>query len=275
MHSTTTLLGSLLIPTRCFGLALWVLAASGPLEARAGVSIWTEARPGIGVSDMSAAHTGSLLAEYFEAFLRDRDLDTFRSHVEVRYNEGTLCRLLARSSDGAARQAAVLSLGILGTFEKCNAVLARALRDDDIAVRSMAEDALWAIWFRADTPEHNRILGHVRLAIGRLQLDQAEALVTKLIAEAPNFAEAHNQRAIIYFYQRRFAESIRECEKVLSRNPYHFGAISGMAQCLLQLRRPHEAIKTLRRAVKLQPYHTSLRESLRVLETKIEWDGAR
>ena len=88
---------------------------------------------------------------------------------------------------------------MLGTFEQSNAVLGKALRDQDLAVRSMAEDALWAIWFRADTPEHNRTLEQVRQLIGREQLEQAETLVKRLIADAPDFAEAYNQRAFILF----------------------------------------------------------------------------
>jgi tetratricopeptide (TPR) repeat protein len=261
---------------RRFGLFLGVVAAWAPLEARAKVAVCTDApRLGIGVSSMAEAHTGSLLVEYFKAFLRDRDLEAFRNRVAVRYNEGTLARLLTISPDVAARRAAVLSLGILGSFEHGNEALARALRDDDVAVRSMAEDALWAIWFRADTPEHNQALGRVRLAISRQELDQAETLATRLIADAPSFAEAYNQRAIIYFHQGRFAESVRDCQSVLSRNPYHFGAISGMAQCLIRLNRPRDALKTLRRALKLQPHQDSLREAIRVLEADIESDEAR
>ena len=61
------------------------------------------------------------------------------------------------------------------------------------------------------------------MAIAREQLVQAELLVTRLIATAPDFAEAYNQRAIIYFHQGRFADSVKDCESVLARNPYHFG----------------------------------------------------
>jgi len=224
---------------------------------------------------MSETHAGSLLVEYFKAFVQDRDIEAFRNRVAARYNEGTLCRLLTVSPDVAARRAAVLSLGIFGSFEHGNKALARALRDDDVAVRTMAEDALWAVWFRADTPEHNQALSHVRRAISRQELDSAEVLATRLVAEAPNFAEAYNKRAIIYFHQGRFAESVRDCQSVLLRNPYHFGAISGMAECLLRLRRPHDALKMMRRALKLQPYHNSLREAIRILETEIDSDGGR
>jgi tetratricopeptide (TPR) repeat protein len=224
---------------------------------------------------MSESYNGSLLVEYFKSFLGDRELDSFRNRVAARYNEGTLCRILSISTDVAARRAAVLSLGILGGFDGSNAALGKALGDPDASVRGMAEDALWAVWFRADTPEHNQTLEKVRLAIGREEFVQAEVMVTRLIADAPNFAEAYNQRAIIYFHQGRFAESVLDCQRVLSRNPYHFGALSGMAGCQLELKRPHDALKTLRRGLKLQPYHNSLRETIRALETQIEPDGLR
>jgi tetratricopeptide (TPR) repeat protein len=246
------------------------------VEARASVSVGSGTlRPGTGVSSMSESYNGSLLVEYFKAFLDDRDLDSFRNRVAARYNDGTLCRILSTSSDVAARRAAVLSLGILGGFDGCNAALGKALGDSDASVRGMAEDALWAVWFRADTPEHNQMLEKVRLAIGREEFVQAELMVTRLIADSPNFAEAYNQRAIIYFHQGRFAESVLDCQRVLSRNPYHFGALSGMAGCQLELKRPHDALKSLRRGLKLQPYHNSLRETIRALETQIEPDGLR
>jgi len=219
---------------------------------------------------MSEAQSGSLLVVYFRDFLNNRDVEEFRKRVEARYNEGTLGRILAGSPDALARRAAVLSLGILGTFEQSNASLGRALSDQDLAVRSMAEDALWAVWFRADTPAHNQTLDEVRAAINRKQLDKAEKLATQLIAEAPNFAEAYNQRAIIFFLQGRFAESAQDCENVIERNPFHIGAIEGMAQCQLQLNRNRDALKTLRRALKLRPHNTGLRESIQELEQQIE-----
>jgi tetratricopeptide (TPR) repeat protein len=220
------------------------------------------------------AQNGSLLLDYFTTFVADRDALAFQNRVAVRYSEATLGRIASNASDTAARRAAVLALGLLGSFDHSNAVLGKALRDPDAAVRTMAEDSLWAIWFRAGTPEENRVLSQVRLAISRRQLDVAERLVNRLIEVAPNFAEAYNQRAIIYFFMGRFAESVRDCQSVLARNPYHFGAVSGMAQCQLQLDRPRDALKSLRRALSLQPYRTSLRDDIKLLELQIESDGA-
>ena len=169
----------------------------------------------------------------------------------------------------------MLSLGIMGTFAQSNAVLGKALSDDDSVVRSMAEDALWAIWSRADTPEHNQALSQVQLAISREQLDQAEILVYPFDRRGPNFAEAYNQRAIIYFLQGRFAESVQDCQQVLSRNPYHFGAISGMAQSQSRLNRPQDALKSLGGRSSSSRTARRFARTFEILEAEIESDGPR
>jgi tetratricopeptide (TPR) repeat protein len=225
---------------------------------------------GSGISGTFDEYGGSLLVDYFKAFLQDKDVATFRSRVAARYDEGMLSRILSGSHFASARRAAVLSLGLVGSFEGSNSVLGRALADSDPVARAMAEDALWAVWFRADTPENNQMLDHVRVLIGRQQLKEAEALATRLITIAPNFAEAYNQRAFAYFLEGRLAESAMDCERVLTRNPFHIGAIEGLAKCQFGLDRPHDALKSLRKALKLRPHNDSLREMVKKLEAAIE-----
>ncbi len=228
----------------------------------------------IGASGRGEATTSTLLVDYFQKLLEDRDFEAFRNRVAARYTEETLCEILLGSPGVTSRRASVVSLGFLGEFTRSNAALGQALRDSDPAVRKLAEDALWSIWFRAGTPENNRTLQEVAQLIGRRQLNQAEALATRLIVAAPRFAEAYNQRAIIYFQQGRFAESALDCQRVLSRNPYHFGAIGGLVQCQLQLNRPADALKSLRRGLKIQPYSDGLRANIKLIESQLEPDGS-
>jgi tetratricopeptide (TPR) repeat protein len=257
-------------------LCLGALALAAPWLGRASPSARGAAnRPGADGSGHWEPGTESLLVDYFQKFLDDRDLEAFRDRVAARYGEAALASILGDSPVVTARRAAVLALGLSGSFQRSNAVLGRALRDGDAVVRRLAEDALWSVWFRADEPENNGALQEVVRLIGRGQLHQAEALATRLIAVAPNFAEAYNQRAIIYFHQGRFAESAQDCQRVLARNPYHFGALAGLAQCQHQLDRPAEALQALRRASRLQPYNEGLREQIKLLEARFEPDRSR
>ena len=179
-----------------------------PSETRAGAWVRAEMqRQGVGGSSMWESHAGSLLVDYYKEFLNDRDLDQFRERVVARYTEGTLGCALTSSPSVMARRAAVLGLGVVGGFEQSNAVLGRALRDSDPTVRTMAEAALWAIWFRADSSENNDTLEEVRMLIGHRRLEAAVSLANRLIVRSPNFAEAYNQRAIAMFMEGKLAES--------------------------------------------------------------------
>ena len=141
-------------------LCLTLELVATPTSISAGVSSDSPRRNG--ASGMLEPHTGSLLVDYYETYLRDHDVDAFRQHVSARYLEGTLARLI-ESPGLQARRAAVFALGLFGSFE-VNAAVARALRDDDPTVRGLADNALWAIWFRADSPENNATLEKVARA---------------------------------------------------------------------------------------------------------------
>ena len=216
---------------------------------------------------MLEPQTSSVLIDYYETFLRDQDVEHFRRQVAARYTEGTLGRVVD-SGGITARRAAVLALGLLGTYESSNSVVARALGDSDPTVRELASNALWAIWFRADTPENNATLEQVRDLLRQERCDDAIELAAKLIKRAPAFAEAYNQRAIAHFILGHFDESASDCRKVLELNPHHFGALGGLAQCQVRLNQRVEAIKTLRRALKLQPFSEGLREAIAALEAQ-------
>jgi tetratricopeptide (TPR) repeat protein len=205
-----------------------------------------------------------LLVAYFEQFLDDRDDEAFRRKVAARYTEGTLARIVA-SGRPDSRRAAVVALGLIGSYQ-VNPVLARSLRDRDPIVRRLAQSALWAVWFRADSPENNATLGRVARLLDGDRPSEAIDLASDLIGRSPRFAEAYNQRAIAFFALGRYEESAADCRRVLERNPYHTGALAGLAKCYLELGRHADALSAFRRALDLQPFDDSLRETVTVLE---------
>ena len=214
---------------------------------------------------MKRRPAASLLVEYFDAYLKDHDIEAFRARVEARYAEGTLARV-AESGEPRARRSAVLALGIFGQIGS-NAVVAGRLKDPDPVVRELAVDALWSLWFRAGSPAQNTELERVRALIIRGRSSDAVEAATRLIAEAPTFAEAYNQRAIGLFQLDRFAESARDCRRTLELNPFHIGALGGLGQCELRLDRPREALRVYRRLGELQPFDESLSRMIEALES--------
>ena len=144
-------------------------------------------------------------------------LDRFKKSVQARYTEGTLLRVLD-SGVPAARRAAVLALGLVGTM-KANKTVAGMLRDDDRITRQLASDALWSLWFRADSDANSREL---RRLIQVSDPKKAVAGLDALINKAPHFAEAYNQRATLHYRLGDFTRSIADCDRALKLNPCHF-----------------------------------------------------
>ncbi|HVL11254.1 MAG TPA: HEAT repeat domain-containing protein [Gemmata sp.] len=188
----------------------------------------------------------------------------FRAGVRERYTEGTLQRMLV-SHDARTRRAAVLGLGFIGTMDS-NAAVAALLQDDDALVQRFAADALWELWFRGGSPEQN-----ARLSDAAKNPDPAATLaeLDELIAEAPDFAEAHNQRAIQFYKRGDYARAVADCETVLRLNPFHFGAAAGMGQCLAKLGKRRAALRAFRSALEINPGLEHLRETIRELEQSL------
>jgi tetratricopeptide (TPR) repeat protein len=213
----------------------------------------------------------SLLLEYYQQYLPQlkrrqgpalhRVLERFKKKTAARYSEGTLQRL-AEGPDAETRCAAVLALGLLGTMSS-NKTLADRLYDEEPQVRRFVAEALWALWFRGPSAAHG---DELRRLVKMTDRRDALAGLNALIDRAPEFAEAYNQRAILHFRNEDFEKSLADCERVLERNPYHFGALSGMAECYVNLRRPRAALKAYRQAYRINPNLGGVEDSIRALE---------
>lgn len=188
----------------------------------------------------------------------------FRAEIRAKYTEGTLQRLL-KADDDKTRRAAALAFGLVGTM-RSNAVLAAALHDPDPLVRKLAADSLWEVWFRAGSDRENARLREAMQLPDHLQ---AMAAFDELVRDAPEFAEAVNQRAILRFRRGEYAKSAADCEAVLKLNPHHFGAAAGLGQCGLRMNRPAMALRAFRRALEIYPDLDGVRETVRELEAAI------
>lgn len=191
-------------------------------------------------------------------------LERFRHSVAQKYSEGTLQRLLADPAM-QARRAALLALGLTGSMAS-NALVAERLHDEEQQVRRLATDALWNIWFRAEGESQKRELQRLsQLKDPRKSLRGLNAMIQKM----PRFAEAYNQRAIVHFRTGEFLKALADCERVLELNPFHFGAQSGLGQCLMRLKRPRAALRAFQTALEINPELDDIAESVRTLEEKL------
>lgn len=89
--------------------------------------------------------------------------------------------------------------------------------------------------------------------LGAHDLPQALETFDTMVSVAPGFAEAYNKRATCLYLMQRYQDSIDDCKRVMQLNPYHFGAISGMGLCHVNLGQREEAITAFEQALQLNP----------------------
>ena len=115
-------------------------------------------------------------------------------------------------------------------------------------------DKLWREWTSAHTnSDEEALMSEGLVAMSEGNLDRAENIFTKLIEVNPSFTEAWNKRATLRFMLWDFEGSLKDVEKVLTLEPRHFGALSGLGMIHLRLGDPERALKAYEDLVNIFP----------------------
>ncbi|HIK28000.1 MAG: tetratricopeptide repeat protein [Oscillatoriaceae bacterium SKW80] len=128
------------------------------------------------------------------------------------------------------------------------------LKNPDEKIRNQATQELWRIWFYQKGVYGLELLQQAQTLLQTGQIAQAEALLTELINDQPDFAEAWNRRAILYYTIREYKKAIEDCKIVIKLNPVHFGALHGLGLCYAAIGDYRAAIQAFRQALEIQPY---------------------
>ncbi len=205
-----------------------------------------------------------LIGELYRQYQVDQDAEAFAGHIKERYTLGTLERLVAHEQ-ALVRRAAAFAVGLIGDY-RSNAVLGKALHDDDQGVRVLAESGIRVLWCRSGNAHQRHELGQIIRLNSAHRYEDAIRRATRLLGDSPWIAEVWNQRAIAQFCRGHYEESIRDCAQALEVNPYHFGAASGMGQCYFRQGDRSAALESFRRALELNPNLDSVRAQIDFLE---------
>jgi tetratricopeptide (TPR) repeat protein len=168
-------------------------------------------------------------------------------------------------ADAPKRREAVARLGDVGVMADA-AALVKRLRDTDEETRSGAEESLWKIWARSGDKKVDALyqLGVRQMSEGLAQ--EAVETFSGIIKMKPAFAEAWNKRATLYFLMGEPEKSLADCDEVMKRNPYHFGALAGYFQIHVELEDFESALKYGRRALEVNPNMEGVRKGVEAIE---------
>ncbi len=118
----------------------------------------------------------------------------------------------------------------------------------------LAERALRRYWPQGPTPAITSQLFSAIYTRSNHDFENAIKIINKIIANAPEYAEAYNQRAFVYFLQRKYDKALEDIAKVLELEPKHFAALTGRAIIFLHQGRIKLARQSLQAAVDIHPW---------------------
>ena len=167
------------------------------------------------------------------------------------------------------RAAAADRLGEVGTTDDVVALL-NSLRDDNETVRNTAEQSIWKIWARSGDPSVDRLYARGMREMNEGSFARAISTFSEIIKLKPEFAEGWNKRATLYYMTEQYDKSLEDCDEVMKRNPYHFGALSGYGHIHLEFRLLEQAIEYFQRALKINPNMGSIARLIERLERQIK-----
>mmetsp|Transcript_82355 Transcript_82355/g.142819 ORF Transcript_82355/g.142819 Transcript_82355/m.142819 type:complete len:511 (-) Transcript_82355:84-1616(-) len=167
------------------------------------------------------------------------------------------------------RQAAIQSLKeaasppmpVSGAEEALHRILREVDGDDADAISEAVTDALWEFWLQSGDDEADALMKKGIKLMEERDLQEAAKVFTKVIQIKPDFAEAWNKRATVYFILKDFKKAMADCKEVLERKPKHFGCLAGLAMCYFSQEPPNAdaGLKWCQEALEVHPRLSNLK----------------
>jgi tetratricopeptide (TPR) repeat protein len=140
--------------------------------------------------------------------------------------------------------------------------------DDESA--KYVENRIWAMWIATDSDTTTLLMTRVKAAVDAKDLDLGIKLLTAIIDIKPDYIEAWNRRATIYYMKKDFDDSLSDIHEVLKREPRHFGALSGLGMIMQELGDDKHALEAFRRALAVHPHLEHIPDVVKQLTEKVE-----
>jgi tetratricopeptide (TPR) repeat protein len=132
------------------------------------------------------------------------------------------------------------------------------------------ENRIWALWLVSGSDTANLLMTRVHAAVEDKDLDLAIKLLDAVIKIRPNYVEAWNRRATIYYMKKNYGRALADIGQVLKREPRHFGALSGLGLILQDIGDDKQALEVYRRTLKIYPRIERIPDLVKELSVKVE-----
>lgn len=140
----------------------------------------------------------------------------------------------------------------------------------DAETAKAIEERIWALWFVSGSDTADLLMTRVKTAFEAKELDLAVQLLDSIVEIKPDYVEAWNRRATIYFMKKDYGRALADIRQVLGREPRHFGALSGLGLIMQEFGEERRALEVFRRALAIHPHLERIPDIVKALTDKVE-----
>jgi len=132
------------------------------------------------------------------------------------------------------------------------------------------EDRIWGLWQASGSDTVDLLMARVKQASDAGNYDLALRLLDAIIEIRPEFVEAWNRRATIFFLKKDYSDSLSDIQHVLAQEPRHFGALAGLGTILEEVGDDKHALEAYRKALAVHPHLKGVTEHVKALADKVD-----
>src|SRR6476619_2149814 len=140
----------------------------------------------------------------------------------------------------------------------------------DAASAKHVEARIWALWLQTPSDTAALLMTRAKAAMDAQQMDVALKLLDSVVKLRPDYIEAWNRRATLYYLKNDYAHSLEDIQQVLIREPRHFGALAGLGMIMQDIGDEKRALDAFRKALAVNPYLEKVPELVKTLTEKVE-----
>ena len=140
----------------------------------------------------------------------------------------------------------------------------------DEASAKHVEARIWAIWLQTPSDTASLLMSRAKTAVDAQKIDVAIKLLDSVIKLRPDYIEAWNRRATLYYMQNDYGRSLADIQQVLIREPRHFGALAGLGMIMQEVGDEKRALEAYRKALAVNPHLEKIPDQVKSLTEKVE-----
>ncbi len=150
--------------------------------------------------------------------------------------------------------------------DELDALFARLHQSDSDEAARALEKRIWALWTISDSPTAEALLQQATKAMNDGAPKESLSILNRLVGTYPNFPEAWNRRATLYYLMKRDTEALLDIQRVLDLEPRHFAALAGRGLIYQRQKKFTAARKAFEEALKLNPGLEAVKDAIKELE---------